>query len=250
MTNMKRFFISPAEVKKDSPVIAGPDAHHMAKVFRLKPTDHVLLVDGTGMEYEAEITGLSKNQVRITIVREYAPATESPVRITVGQGYLKDKKMDMLVRHLTETGIHVWLPVVTEFSVPVPDKKKSAPRLDRWEGIAKEAVKQCGRTRVPEIMEPVSLPEVIQISRETDVKIVFYEKQAMPVSKLTSAISGKQPGSVFVLLGPEGGFSDKEIELVTSNGFVAASLGPRILRAETASISACTLIQHLFGDMR
>ncbi|MBC2717751.1 MAG: 16S rRNA (uracil(1498)-N(3))-methyltransferase [Desulfobacteraceae bacterium] len=245
---MKRFFIEHSEIMKDSPVIDGQDAHHIAKVFRLKPEDHILLIDGSGMEYEAEIIELSKNQVNVSIIKKFSSDTESPVQIMVGQGYLKDKKMDMLIRHLTEIGIAKWMPVISEYSVPQPDSKRIDSRTQRWEIIAKEAVKQCRRTRVPEIVPPVPFQEAVKESISIDLKIIFYENETVSLAKTIIPLNQK-PVRIFVLLGPEGGFSNKEVELAKSNGFIIASLGPRILRAETASISACTLIQHLFGDM-
>lgn len=245
---MKRFFIAHSEIIKDSPVIEGPDAHHISKVFRLKPTDHIILIDGSGMEYEAEITHLSKNKVIVSVVKKYLPATEPQIQLIVGQGYLKDKKMDMLIRHLTELGITQWLPVISEFSVPKPDIKKIYSKIQRWEIIAKEAAKQCRRTRIPEILSPMTFQHAVKKNFDADLKIIFYENETVALLKTMQTLNQK-PSTIFVLLGPEGGFSNKEIELAKSNGFIIASLGPRILRAETASLSACTIIQHLFGDM-
>ena len=245
---MKRFFIDHTEIMKDFPVIEGPDAHHIANVFRLKPKDNILLVDGSGAEYQAEIISVSKSRVTISIIMKYQPTTESPIRIHIGQGYLKDKKMDMLVRHLTEIGITSWIPVVSEFSVPKPDKKKINSKIRRWEIIAREAVKQSRRTRVPEIFVPLSFQEAVRENDHMDLKIIFYENETVSLTQTQPALN-KNPLNIIALLGPEGGFSNKEVELAKSYGFIAVSLGPRILRAETASISACTLIQHLFGDM-
>ena len=245
---MKRFFIEPSETIKEFPVIKGPEAHHIAGVFRLKPGDHILLVDGTGVEYEAEIAACAKNHVQVSIVRQCLPATEAPVKITVAQGYLKDKKMDMLVRHLTELGIHCWIPVVTEFSVPNPERKKTNARRERWEQIAREAVKQCGRTRVPEILPPIHFSEALDTAESSHAKIIFFENETAPFTQTVAGIT-RTPLDIFVFLGPEGGFSDEEITAAAACGFLSVSLGPRILRAETASIAACTLIQHLFGDM-
>ncbi len=245
---MKRFFIAHSEIIKDSPAIEGPDAHHISKVFRLKPADHIILIDGTGMEYEAEITHLSKNKVAVDIVKKYSPATEPPIQLIVGQGYLKDKKMDMLIRHLTELGISQWLPVTSEFSVPKPNMGKINSKIERWEIIAKEAVKQCRRTRIPEILSPMTFQHAVEENFGADLKIIFYENETVSLAKTMQTLN-QIPSTIFVLLGPEGGFSNKEIELAKSNGFIIASLGPRILRAETASLSACTIIQHLFGDM-
>jgi len=124
---MKRFFIEHSEIIKDFPVIAGQEAQHITKVFRLKPRDSILLIDGTGIEYDAEIIGVSKAGVSVTILDQHATNTESPVQIAVGQGYLKDKKMDMLVRHLMEIGITQWIPVLSEHSVPQAGHKKNGP---------------------------------------------------------------------------------------------------------------------------
>ena len=245
---MKRFFIPPSEITRAAPVIDGPEAHHILKVFRLRPGDTVFLIDGSGMEYEAVITDTAKNRVAVSIEKEYQPATESELKITVGQGYLKDKKMDVLVRHLTELGIARWMPLLSEYSVAQPDMKKIDSRIQRWEQIAKEAVKQCRRTRVPEIMTPAALEEALTRRKNDDLKIMFYENETVPLTKLKH-LAAPGPLKIFVLLGPEGGFSGDEIDMARSSGFITASLGPRILRAETASMAACALIQHLFGDM-
>lgn len=246
---MRRFFIDPSEISKDKPVIEGPDAHHITSVFRLKSGDEILLVDGTGFEYRAELISTSKNQVTVAVVEQYAVRTESQTKISVGQGYLKDKKMDMLIRHLTEIGITRWIPMISEYSIPQPDKKKNDARIERWVTIAREAVKQCGRTRVPEIVSPVSFRDAVKNSGDMDLKIIFYENEARPLGQ-TLLPGAPPPSGILVFFGPEGGFSTKEIELAISAGFVTASLGPRILRAETASIAACALMQHIFGDMR
>lgn len=248
-TPMKRFFIEPTEVIKESPKITGQEAQHIAKVFRLKPKDRIHLIDGTGTEYEAEITDVSKTGVSVNVLKKYQTHTESPVQIGVGQGYLKDKKMDVLVRHLTEIGITKWMPVLSAYSVPQPDAKKNDPRIRRWETIAIEAAKQCGRTRIPEIAPPTTLSRALEETAAFDLKIIFYENENGELGR-TLNFAGQTPSSIFVLFGPEGGFSEGEVAQAKSFGYVSASLGPRILRAETASISACALIQHLFGDMR
>ncbi|RJP86259.1 MAG: 16S rRNA (uracil(1498)-N(3))-methyltransferase [Desulfobacteraceae bacterium] len=245
---MRRFFIDPSEISKGTPVIEGQDAYHIAGVLRLKPKDHIILVDGTGFEYKAEILSSSKNQVAVSIVEKYAALTESPIGIHVCQGYLKDKKMEMLIRHLTEIGITRWTPVISERSIPQADKKPNPSRIERWHVIAREAVKQCRRTRVPEITPLTPFQQAVTNSADMDLKIIFYENATVPFSR-SIAPDGHPITQILVIFGPEGGFSNREIEFARSNGFLVASLGPRILKAETASIAACTLIQHIFGDM-
>jgi 16S rRNA (uracil1498-N3)-methyltransferase len=246
---MKRFFIPHSEITKDHPQITGQEAQHISRVFRLKSGDAILLIDGTGLEYTAEITGISKTGVNVRILRQAVPPVESALKIAVGQGYLKDKKMDVLVRHLTEIGIAKWMPVTTEFSVPQPKETKTDPRVKRWESIAIEAAKQCGRTRIPEILPPAAFSRVLEESSGFDLKMIFHEKEPRGIAEIADS-KDSAPASVFILFGPEGGFSADEIRRASSLGFCSASMGPRVLRAETASIAGCTLVQHLFGDMR
>jgi 16S rRNA (uracil1498-N3)-methyltransferase len=245
---MKRFFIQSNEITKPFPEISGQDALHIIKVLRLNKGDHIVLLDGTGLEYEAEIVRFSKNCVYVSIVRKILTGTESSVQIIVGQGYLKDKKMDLLVRHLTEIGIFRWIPVITERSIPQPDKKRMLSRTRRWKTIANEAVKQCKRSTPPEIAAPMTFQEIIRENNKADVKIIFYENETIPIQK-TLIPEGQILSKILILLGPEGGFNPKEVDLAKASGFITASLGPRILKVETASISACTLVQYLFGDM-
>lgn len=242
---LRRFYIDPGEIQKDVPAVTGPDARHISKVLRLKKNDAILLIDGTGYLYEAKITGLSDERVEVAVIRGYLRENEPPVRIIVGQGFLKDRKMDLLVRYLTEIGVTGWVPVFTRNAVPRPEAKRLALRVERWKTIAREAAKQCRRSLPPDILDPVTFDELLEM--EADLKIVFWENE-------TKARLEKPPvrtalTSIMVLLGPEGGFTENEIRRARLAGFATASLGPRILRAETAALAACTLIQHIYGDM-
>lgn len=245
---MKRFFIDHKEILKSAPTVDGQDAQHIKRVLRLKTGDPIVLLDGTGFEYIAKIVRFSNDRVYISIAEKYLTATESPLQIIVGQGYLKDKKMDMLVRHLTEIGITKWIPVISGRSVPQPDKKRVASRIKRWEVIANEAVKQSRRSIPPEIGEPLFFKDVIIKNSSVDLKIIFFENETIPLKK-SLVLAVQNPSNIMIMLGPEGGFSNKEVEMAKAEGFITASMGPRILKAETASISACTLVQYLFGDM-
>ena len=246
---MRYFFIEHAKSTGSTFMITGSDARHIKTVLRLKSGDKIGLFDGKGFEYEAEIVDLSTGRVTVSVIRRFPSAAESPVQITVAQGFLKEKKMDGLVRQLSELGIIKWNPFIAERSVPRPDKKQLSARTKRWEKISKEAIKQCKRGCIMEIGDTVSFEEILNISQTADLKIAFWEDELQP-------LNAKLPGSyrkinrIYALLGPEGGFTQQEIESARDRGFVTASLGPRILRAETATVAACVLLQHLFGDMR
>jgi len=246
---MRYFFIEHGRSTGSTFAITGSDARHIKTVLRLKSGDKIGLFDGKGFEYEAEIVDVSTGRVTVGVIHRFPSTAESPVQITVAQGFLKEKKMDGLVRQLSELGIIKWIPFIAERSISRPDKKQLSARTKRWEKISKEAIKQCKRGCIMEIGDTVSLEEILNLSQSADLKIVFWEDELRP---LTAELPGPDDkiNKIYVLLGPEGGFTEQEIEHARAWGFVTASMGPRILRAETATIAACVLLQHLFGDMR
>jgi 16S rRNA (uracil1498-N3)-methyltransferase len=246
---MRRFFIEPTAASGSIAVLSRTDSKHIRTVLRLKPGTGIVLFDGTGAEYEAEIAAASSEGVTVSILKRIAVDSESPVSITVAQGFLKEKKMDELIRALTELGITRWMPFFAERSVPRPSGHRLSARTDRWQTIAREALKQCRRSRFPEIIVADSFDDVIALSANSELKIAFWEKavDSMPVS--FNRKTGSSCAHIFILLGPEGGLTDSEIQVATAAGFEVVTLGPRILRAETATIAACSLIQYLFGDL-
>lgn len=246
---MRRFFIEESKITGPIISITGSDAAHIKKVLRMEPGDRIGLFDGRGFEYEARIENLFSGSVEVSITKRFLSASESPVQITVAQALLKDKKMDILARQLTEIGITKLIPFTAVRSVPRPDKKKLSARRKRWEKIAIEALKQCGRGHVTEIGKTVTFNDVIKLDDECDLKIVFWENESKPVSDVVQQVNDGKCKKILSVLGPEGGFTEREIEDARACGFVTASLGPRILRAETAAIAACTILQYLFGDM-
>jgi 16S rRNA (uracil1498-N3)-methyltransferase len=246
---MRYFYIEPTTLKKPIIAIEGSEVRHIRNVLRLKPGDTIRLFDGQGFEYEAAIQRLLANRVEIRIMRQMPATKESPVQIAVAQALLKEKKMDRLLRHLCELGITHWVPFICERSVPRPGAKRWPARVERWEKILKESCKQCQRARLPEIIKMMSFEEVLQYGQSWGLKIVFYENESASLHSLMSPALQPVPQKILLILGPEGGFSEQEIEKVKAAGFVVAGLGPRILRAETATMAACTLIQYLFGDM-
>ncbi len=244
--------------------ITGQDAKHLANVMRFSPGKRFELCDGKGRDFMAEIRTISSSIVVFDVLEEISSCSESPAYIIFCQGMLKEKKMDMLVRHLTELGISEWIPFIAERSVPKLKPERMKSRMQRWIKIAKEALNQCGRSVVPSIGRPVQFDELIRlygknIKDNTKYrKIIFFEKALRPIDDIRDQIEcdyfgerKRNAGSykIVVLIGPEGGFTDNEISAAQDNGFKIYSLGPRILRAETASIASCTLLQNIFGDL-
>lgn len=243
----RRFYMPPEMIHQTLPEITGAQAGHICRVLRLGTGDAVELFDGTGDGYLARIVSASPRSVQMSIEKRFPLLAESPTRITVAQGLLKDRKMDDVVRQLTELGIDQWMPFYAARSVPVPGSKPWAGRLERWEKIAIEAVKQCRRGRIPGIVPADTFQAVLAASATVDLKIVFWE-ETPHAFRIPGPIS-KAPETVMVAVGPEGGFTAEEIRQAKRHDFFTAGLGPRVLRAQTAALAACTLVQYAFGDM-
>ncbi len=243
---MQKFLIPHESIDNEKAFIKGQDAKHIHKVLRLKPGNPVLLTNGKGMDYKGEIISAGPDLIEVCLTGKHPSTTESKLLITVCCGMLKDKKMDLVIKHLTQLGIVEWIPFFCERAIPTPDSKRLQKRTQRWDTIAKESIKQCQRSCTVSIPGPKTFQEILTLSDSFNQKIAFWEKSSHPLTQLPPTPSDSR---IILLIGPEGGFTDKEISLARAKGFKAYTLGPRILRAETAAICATTLIQHLLGDI-
>ncbi len=246
---MRHFFIDSSPATNQSVALKGSEAHHIKNVLRLIPGDSIKLFDGTGFEYEAVIKKLSVERVDVEILRKSRATWGNGVQIIVAQAFLKEKKMDDLVRKLCELGVAKWIPFFSQRSIARPDASRLAGRTLRWHRIATQAIKQCRRTDLPEIGAALSFEEVLDFSKSCDLKIVFWENESTSLNRGTGSNEEQPRKKIMLMLGPEGGFTGQEIEMAVNSGFVVAGLGPRILRAETATLAACAIVQYLFGDM-
>lgn len=244
---MRRFYIATDQISKDEPQLTGSDAHHVCTVLRLKAGDRIVVFDGSGNQYQALIKTADRKKVKLVIEHSLPEQSESSLELTLAQGFLKDKKMDLLVRQLTELGVTRLIPYFAHRSVPSPDPERLNLRYQRWEKIAHEAMKQCGRSRLMALTPATSFDHALEMARSHDLRLIFWEN----VTGLPSlpAIDGLKPSKLFIMIGPEGGFDSAEIEKARAEGFKTIAMGPRILRAETAALAATTLVQFHFGDM-
>jgi 16S rRNA (uracil1498-N3)-methyltransferase len=248
MGQLKRFYLPEKTAAEKQGIIAGSDARHMHNVLRLRPGNKIVVFDGTGFDYDAEIVAILPDKVTVSIVRKYPSRPESRAKITVGQALLKGKKMDTLIRQMTELGIAEWIPFMAERSIPSPDQKRRADRLERWQTIVKESLKQSRRGEFTQVGAVISYQEMLAMGQSHQVKVVFWENATEALENVIQAYPAESR-KICIVLGPEGGFTDREIDAARSLGFKTASLGSRILRAETAALSACVLMQHVFGDL-
>jgi 16S rRNA (uracil1498-N3)-methyltransferase len=253
-----RFFALPEVIDNGTIRLTAEESHHLARVLRLREGERVSAFDGLGNEWECEIAAIHKSECRLSILNELETVVESPLRLTLAQALVKGEKFDLVVQKATELGVSRILPVITEHCEIRISEERSEQRLQRWQRISLGAIKQSGRRRLVEINQPVRFQQFCR-GLQGEPALIFSEKagseKAGPEkSGLEKAGRGLPPLAVqdsglTVVIGPEGGWSDDEIELATSSGLIPVHLGPRILRTETAAITAVTLAQYHYGDL-
>lgn len=248
-----RFYAPPAQINTMHISLAGDEAHHLARVLRLPIGAQVFVFDGCGHEYACEISQVGKRHAELTITEQLTNAVESPLRLTLAVALLKGDKFDWVVQKATELGVTRIVPLLTEHSdirhPPARDAARAETKLQRWQRIALEALKQCGRRQLVEFAEPVSWSKFCQVETMADL-LFFSERGGRRFAAYGHEQSGcPQPKELILAVGPEGGWSETEAGLAERAGWDFISLGPRILRAETAAITAVMIAQEWFGDL-
>lgn len=243
---MRRLFLKGHISEKME--ITGSDAHHLMHVLRSKVGDRVVVADDDGIVCEAKMAAFSEDAVTLHLVRIIDADTESPVSITLVQCLLKGAKMDFVVQKAVELGVDAIHPVMSSNCVVKYDKQKQEKRRQKWQAISDEAAKQCARTRLPVIQPICTLEEDVSKLKKNGTEILFcYENEEKTSSR--EALSAMNGSDYAVIIGPEGGFTLDEASMLRDIGAVPVTLGPRILRAETAALAALTVLQHDKGDL-
>ena len=245
---MARFFIRTESIQETSATLTGPELAHLRRVLRLIVGDIVTLFDNSGREHEAVIRSLNSDQARLEIRRSYEAGRESPLKLNLALGLTKGEKMDFVVEKATELGVATILPFTSSFTIPKFDENKIAKRVERWRKIALSAAKQCGRTHVPEILPLCEFRRLVEGAGARALKLLFWEKEIAQTLRQVHETNTEAP-AILIAIGPEGGLSTAEAELAVARGFYTVHLGRRILRAETAALTAVSLVQFLWGDL-
>lgn len=223
------------------------EMRHISRVLRLGVGDGVVLFDGEGKEYQAVITGMTPDRISFLIEGEKSAALrESSLRILLAVALLKSPRFDWLLQKTTELGVAEIIPFRSSRVIPRLEKKGAEEKHRRWQKIAAEASKQCGRASIPKVHPLRTFEEVLSLEIPAAAKIFFWEEEKAGSLKDSLAVSTT---SVFALVGPEGGFAEEEAKLALGAGFRPVRMGPRILRAETAAVVATGLMQYIGGDL-
>ena len=218
-------------------------ARHLTSVLRMVQGQNVILFDGRGGEYRAELSYVKKGAARAKVGEFIDTDRESPLKIELAIGISRGERMDWIVQKATELGVTVITPLFTERC----EVKLNAERLEKktrhWQQVAVSACEQCQRNTLPVIQPAVSLERYLSTTNE-GLKLVLHHRSSQRLDEMRN-----QNNHVTLLVGPEGGLSEREISLANSTGFSPLSIGPRVLRTETAPLAAISIIQSLWGDM-
>ena len=246
---MHRFFTILENISDEKVILTGLDVAHIRKVLRLKRGDRIQVLDDCGNCYTVILTSVGREQIESSIIsKEDANNCESPLRICLGQGLVKGAGFDGIVRRSVELGIDKIIPVNANRCVSNLSQEDITKKNDRWRRIATEASKQCGRSKIPGIEpKPTSVKQFCFLNRKSDMKIIFWEEEQS--IRIKDFSYQNQFKTAAILVGPEGGFTSKEVESSKEYGFQSVSLGPRLLRVDTASLAAISILQNHWGDL-
>ena len=218
-------------------------AHHAARVLRLKQEDAVVLFNGKGGEYPARITGISKTKVTVLTGEWQNIERESPLHIILAQAVSSTEKMDFTVQKAVELGATAIQPLVCQRCVVRMDAARAQKRIEHWRKVAIAACEQCGRNRIPQIAEMVSLKKFLVKAENGALRLMLSPGGGSSFKQLNY-----QGGGIILLVGAEGGLTAEEVQAASGAGFIPVTLGKRIMRTETAGLAALAAIQSLWGD--
>ncbi len=240
---MPRFFVEDINAGE----IVGEEARHIARSLRMRLGDALTLCDGRGTDYFCEITALEGDRVFYRVLDKRESISEPLTKVTLFQCLPKGDKMDDIIKKCVELGVYSIVPVISGRCVSVPAGAALGRKRERWQKIALEAAKQSGRGIVPQVSDIADFSRAVSDFCALDVPIIFYEGGGMPLKEILKG--DRKGGRVGIFVGPEGGFEPQEVEAAARGGALVATLGPRILRVETAPVCALSVVMFGLGEM-
>ena len=247
--SLKRFLVEDLEINNGFCVITGREAHHMSRVLRMGRGDDLVLLDGKGGRFLAEIQSVLRDVVRIQIKKSLGHGPPSALEITLCQAVIKSASMDYLIQKTSELGVTRISPFFSSRSVVHLKADRRRKKSNRWKEIAHSAAKQCNRDIPPEIGPPESFDRQLALfSKAPGLKVILWEREAS--RDLKDFLQNHEPSGSFTgMVGPEGGFTPEEVSTAQHAGFIPVSMGSRILRAETAALVLVAIVQYEWGDL-
>ena len=240
---MHRFYIFSDQVHGDKISIIGSDVNHIKNVLRMSSGDKLIICNGQGKDCYCIIDRVDDKEISCDIISEHITDTELNTRITLFQGLPKKDKMELIIQKAVELGVYEIVPVTTKrVIVKLEDKKREEKKLERWQVIAESAAKQSHRGIIPRIRPVISYEKALDVCSMLDIGLLPYEK-AEGITKTRDIIAGlSKYSSIGVIIGPEGGFEDKEVEQALKRNVLPITLGKRILRTETAGLAVLSMM--------
>jgi 16S rRNA (uracil1498-N3)-methyltransferase len=243
---MRRFTLQPEHLAGGRVTFDAGESHHLTRVLRLRVGDTVLATDGRGRDFTVRLESVGETATG-AVLAETAGVAPSPLAITLIQGVPKGDKMEAIVRAATELGVACVQPALCARTIVRLEPARWRDRARRWQRVAREAAKQCRRAVIPEVEPPRPLGEWLAGGAPADLALCLWEGEATPLGRLLTTATS--PRTAVVVVGPEGGLAPEEVDGARAHGFTLTSLGPRILRTETAGPAIAAILQSRFGDL-
>ena len=240
---------STGEIKNTKIEIIGKEAHHIANVLRFKEGTKVGLFDGIGNKVTGVLISVSQDKILVELHKGKVVSTEPPIDVTLYQALPKKDKFELIIQKATELGIKRIVPIISKRTIVHIDSDKAKKKAERWSMIAQEACKQSGRAYIPLVSEPISFNSIFP-QLNSQLNLIPYElEEKISLQQVLRSFQAKIPKSIAFLIGPEGGWDKEEVQIAIDNGVLPVTLGPRILRTETASLAVLTMILYELGDL-
>lgn len=252
---MQKFFVDTNQIDKENNliIINGEDVNHIKNVLRYEKGEHIEICEKANnpCKYICEITNFNSNQIVCQIKEKLEDSKESDIRIHIMQGIPKAEKMELIIQKCTELGVYEFIPVNMNRCVVKLNGKDEDKKIARWQKIAEVAAKQCGRDRIPNVTRKIQINDIARQVKDYDMVLVAYENEDTHFlkSEIKNIIDMKNIKDIAVVIGPEGGIEQSEIDILKQAGARIISLGKRILRTETAPIIISGIIMYELGDI-
>ena len=259
---MNRFFVPPTSIQGNQVALTGSITHQIRNVLRLVPGDSIVVLDDSGWEYEVHLTSVEPTQATGEVSSKVLGRTEPRAKITLYQSLLRGDRFEWVLQKGTELGVVEFVPVVSDRCVVGSVDAVSKVKFERWQRIILEAAEQSQRSRLARLQMPLLFPQACERARRSDLALLPWEEEqsrtlrfmlsdwnALPMTTQGKTVVSRRPFSISLFVGPEGGFAPREVDQARRYGIAPVTLGPRILRAETAALAAVTMVLYQLEDM-